>query len=72
MAFCRSAILSLLVLTAILQLSVCLLKEIKGLRGSGNDVRMEEDVPVKDILKKFPTVRVSVGTRSGYVSRICC
>ena len=62
MAFSPSAVLSLLVLTTVLQLSIGLLIGIKDLRGGGNNVRMEEDVPVKDILKKLPLVRVPVGT----------
>ena len=73
MAFCRSAIPSLLVLAACLQLSVCLLKEIKGLRDDGSDVRLE--VPVEDIWKKLPLVSGSASTvlsSSVYVSRECC
>ena len=62
MAFSRSAILSLLILTTVLQLSVCLLKGMKDLHGGGNDVRMEEGIPVKDIFKKLPLVRVFVDT----------
>ena len=62
MAFSPSAVLSLLVLTTVLQLSIGLLIGIKDLRGGGNSVKMEEDVPVKDILKKLPLVRVTIGT----------
>ena len=57
MAFSPSAVLSLLVLTTVLQLSIGLLIGMKDLRGGGNNVRME-DVPVEDILKKLPLVRV--------------
>ena len=75
MAFFRSAIPSLLVLAACLQLSVCLLKEIKGLRDDGSDVRLEKHVPVEDIWKKLPLVSGSASTvlsSSVYVSRECC
>ena len=67
MAVCRGAILALLVLAASLQLSACLLKEIKSLRGGLSQVRREEPIPAKEISKHLPLVSLC-----GHSTRVNC
>ena len=59
MASLRIALLALLVLATGLQLSACLLKEMKDLHSHWDEIRREKQhVLLKEVVKSLPQVRI--------------